>query len=101
MRLILTPDAKRDLREAQRWYEQQRSGLGVALRDELDGLFALILDQPKLFIEIKPRVHRVPLRRFPYLVFYSLRAQVIYVLAILHHARDPETWKSRFESYRP
>jgi hypothetical protein len=56
MKLVLLPEAKRDLQAAQAWYDEQKPGLGLALRDELDALLGLIRRRPKLFAEVKPRI---------------------------------------------
>jgi plasmid stabilization system protein ParE len=37
-------------------------------------------------------VRRMIVSRFPYAVFYRVEADRIVVLAVLHTARDPESW---------
>ena len=70
-RVVLRQRGHDDLRSAFQWYESQRQGLGQAF------------------------VRRAVVSRFPYLVFYAVKAQRIDVLAVLHHARSPADWPSR------
>jgi plasmid stabilization system protein ParE len=34
-------------------------------------------------------------RLFPYCIYFSVEADAIVVLAVLHSARDPEEWQRR------
>jgi plasmid stabilization system protein ParE len=37
----------------------------------------------------------VLVRRFPYIVYFSVETTVIVVLAVLHASRDPAEWQRR------
>ncbi|MEQ8838116.1 MAG: hypothetical protein RID07_15020, partial [Lacipirellulaceae bacterium] len=44
----------------------------------------------------------VPIRfakvqRFPYLIFFAARKDIVLVLAVLHGSTDPSKWRSRLE----
>lgn len=95
MRLLLRPEAEQDLREARDWYESKRRGLGEEFRLQLRATIATIQDHPQLYAEVFEEVRRAPLRRFPYGVYYFLQGGLIEVLAVLHHARDPQVWQAR------
>jgi hypothetical protein len=43
-RLIVRPLAARDLREAQDWYDEQRSGLGDEFRAAVDAQLARVVE---------------------------------------------------------
>ena len=45
-----------------------------------------------LYAEVIPKVHRALLPRFPYGLFYVVRHDLVYVLAVLHDARNPNQW---------
>ena len=45
--------------------------------------------------EIPPRVRRIPLRRFPFVLFYAIDATSVRMLAVAHTSRDPGYWTSR------
>ncbi|MDX2037249.1 MAG: type II toxin-antitoxin system RelE/ParE family toxin [Isosphaeraceae bacterium] len=89
--LILRPEAVEDLLSTRDWYDKQRVGLGDEFTAEasaaLDGLSAA----PGLFGVIWEDTRACRLRRFPFVVFYRVRADFIEVLAILHASRDPSS----------
>lgn len=59
---ILQP-AKEKLREASRWYEEQREGLGQALIDEFEERLALALDRPQAGAIVGSTTQGTPIRR--------------------------------------
>ena len=63
----------------------------------MDATLARIGENPDLYAEVDPDIRRAVLPRFPYSIFYRVRADVIEILAILHHRRDPLVWRSRIE----
>lgn len=54
-----------------------------------------ILDHPSGYQDLRSGVRRALTRRFPYSIYFSVEADVIVVLAVLHSARDPEEWQRR------
>ena len=80
--------AKADIREARRWYETQRAGLGdeflaeisvalIGLETSADQLSPYYLDYRRLII-----------RRFPFKIFYLVVADRVAVFRVLHSSRD-------------
>lgn len=95
MRLVLRRQAKLDLADARRWYEEKRPGLGDSFLDAIDTVLAVVLDHPNLHPRVSERVRRASVNRFPYGIFYEVEGDTLRVIAILHNARDPERWKGR------
>lgn len=58
----------------------------------MDASLAALEEFPELFARVHGNVRRVIVSRFPYAVFYQVEADRIVVLAVLHTARDPESW---------
>lgn len=94
-RLVLRRGAKLDLIEARRWYEERQSGLGESFLASVEVALSTIRDHPMVHPRVSPRVRRAGTDRFPYGIFYTIDGDTIRVIAILHHARSPEIWKSR------
>jgi plasmid stabilization system protein ParE len=99
-RRISFHDAARDeLREAARWYEREREGLGEefllavqtaierAARGELPGLAA-----PETS---PPGTRRIFLQRFPYAVHFGMSQSEMFVWAVAHQRRRPGYWRTR------
>lgn len=78
------------------WYETQRAGLGLAF----SLAFEVAIDRVRLWPEGCARLGNskfrfVRLRRFPYLVFFTVGPTRIEVIAVSHFRRKPGYWKKR------
>jgi toxin ParE1/3/4 len=93
--LIVRALAEDDLLEAQRWYEAQQSGLGGEFRAAIDSLFTRLVEKPHLYPLVYSGLRRAVVRRFPYLVYFSVEAEVITVVACLHSKRRPGLVRAR------
>jgi len=61
----------------------------------LDQALIHIRTHPESFPVIHEKIRRANLRRFPFGVFYVQRADHVFVLGVVHHARHPNLWKRR------
>ncbi len=93
--LLIRPEAEKDIREAHRWYEEQRAGLGADFLLCLEEGFDRIQRNPEMYPVVHQNVRRHLIRRFPYGIFYLSEADPIVILAVLHGHRNPGEWKSR------
>ena len=78
-RLIIRPEAEADLTDAAVWYDNREPGLGLELLSEVHSAIARALKNPESFTRVRrnPTIRRVLTRRFPYRVFFIVRAEVI------------------------
>jgi plasmid stabilization system protein ParE len=94
--LIIRSVAQTDISETLAWFVQQRgTRVGKDFLDSLDACLRSIRENPKMFAVLEEEVRRAPLQRFPYRVFYVEGSDYISVVAVLHSARDPSTWRDR------
>lgn len=101
-RYRILPPAKAEIRNASRWYEKQREGLGHALLDEFEKRLGLALGQPQAGTVVGVTAQGLSIRRHRLRRFarYSILMFVDEdgtptVLAFSHSSRDPEHWKDR------
>lgn len=94
-RLLIEPEAEADLREAFRWYQDQRKGLGDEFLLAIEALLAEIQRRPESFQSVRGVTRRAGVRRFPCGIFYFMEDSVIHIIAVLHAARNPALWKKR------
>jgi plasmid stabilization system protein ParE len=94
-KVIIRPDAKRDLREAKAWYRSVSREIGDGFVREIDDAIALIRARPTAFQIVHRTFRRVLLHRYPYALFYYAEQDRIVVVAVLHQARDPEMLGTR------
>jgi len=94
-RLEAAPAVELDIEAAFEWYEHEEAGLGLHFLDELRASYRRILNHPLTYQDLRSGIRRALTRRFPYCIYFSIEADVIVVLAVLHSARDPEEWQRR------
>jgi hypothetical protein len=72
MRLVVRPEAQREILEVQAWYEARSPGLGFEFARAADAAISRMLRLPKAFPKIEGNFRRVVMRRFPYSIIYHL-----------------------------
>jgi plasmid stabilization system protein ParE len=89
--------ASSELREAVRWYEARRAGLGAELFDAVAETVELIKSHPEIGepVSADRKTRRALIPRFPYQVVYRLRPDEIVLVAVAHLKRRPGYWKIR------
>jgi len=77
-------------------YEAERVGLGDAFIDEVDATAARILERPHQFPKLAgTTMQRALTKRFPFMVVFESRGDVIRIIAVAHQHRDPRYWSGR------
>lgn len=94
-RLEVSSEAELEIFEVAFRYERERIGLGIRFETQVNTVFAKLLDNPFQFPVIEEGVRRAIVRVFPYAVYFTLEADLITVLAVLHMHRHPDTWKRK------
>jgi ParE toxin of type II toxin-antitoxin system, parDE len=94
----LAAGAQRDLRQAMTRYERARSGLGGEFLDEVDELMMRIGASPQAFPlwrDDRPYRKAVMTRRFPFVLYFRIAQNEVFVLAVAHGKREPGYWVER------
>lgn len=89
--LVLRGRAERHIIDIRNWYADQALDLDVEFGTTLDAAFALIAETPRIGQLSELGRRRLALRRFPYLIWYTVHddANVVRVLAVTHQRRNP------------
>ena len=93
--LVFRPIARLELDEAMGWYEKQKAGLGIELKEAVDQMLVRIAESPGRFHSVRGDVRRALLRRFPYAIYFLPEPHAIVVLAVFHTRRDPRHLEGR------
>lgn len=96
--LQFTDEARQDINLAFAWFEEKRKGLGLDFLLFLRAISNAIQSNPFQFQAISPdkgHIRRAVLRKFNYLVFYTIKDQQVFVFGILSSKQDPANWKKR------
>lgn len=92
-RLVSERRADLDIESTFQWYENEQQGLGLEFLEELRATYTRIVEGPLKYEELRSGIRRALVRRFPYAVYFSIEADVIVVLTVLHASRDPAEWQ--------
>jgi plasmid stabilization system protein ParE len=94
-RVVFRPEARSELLEARRWYEERIAGLGVEFARAVEAAIDAICDHPRSFRQVRGEHRRCLVRRFPYSIVYRSTSTEIVVIAVHHHRRAPSSWRGR------
>ena len=97
-RLIIRDFAKEHIKEAARWYEQNRRGLGREFVADVDDCMERIRTFPQSYQCVHGNIRRAVTRRFPYKIFYVFEEDAVQIIAVWHHKRDVESLLRRLET---
>ena len=93
--VIFKPEAELEMEEARSWYEEREPGLGGDFVRCVDACVALARRFPEAYPVAYRAVRMGVVRRFPYLVFYTVEPKQIIIISVFNASRDPKIWKRR------
>lgn len=96
-RLVVLPEAEKELREALHGYEERRSRLGAELFGVVEASMVHAASSPLGWPtwELDGRYRRIAMKRFPYVLFYEIRGHSVEFVAVAHTRREPGYWLGR------
>ena len=94
---IILPIASQDIKEAAKWYNDQKPGLGEKFTATVRNKVRYIRKNPKTVAIKYDDTRTALLDTFPYMVHFVVdnSKKLVVVSAVLSTHRDPEMWKER------
>ena len=90
------PEAERDLREAADFYRNcAGTGLSQSFLAEFEKAVNHLMRYPQLGKPWRGNTRRYVMSRFPYSLVYNIFEEEIRFLAVAHHSRRPDYWRTR------
>ncbi len=89
--------AQFELEDSREYYDFQQPKLGETFKKDVQSAVDKIIELPKLYPEVAPKIRRCLLHRFPFSIIYSISNETIIILAIAHQARKPFYWIDRVQ----
>ncbi len=89
------PEAETELEVAIQYYEDCEQSLGYDFAIEIYTTIQNILAYPNAWPALESDIRRCQTRRFPYGVVYSIEANQVFILAVMHLHKNPDYWKHR------
>ncbi|MBF0235896.1 MAG: type II toxin-antitoxin system RelE/ParE family toxin [Desulfamplus sp.] len=86
--VYILKDAANDLEEGKTFYDQQELGVGDYFWD------SVLADMESLMIHAgihkkSNALHQMLAKRFPYVIYYEIKNDIVYVVAVLPMRRNP------------
>ena len=91
------PAAEDEMIKASVFYEAASNGLGNDFLEDVQQAIDRLCVYPLSGEVVAPGLRKMMLHRFPFNVMYSLETNVILVIAIAHHGRQPGYWQTRVD----
>ncbi len=95
-KLRFSKEAKLEFDEAINYYNNEQLGLGDRFKAEIKFSINNILKFPNLYPIIQGEVRKCVTHTFPFTIFYKLKDETIYILAIANHHKNPNFYSKRF-----
>jgi len=89
MRLFYTDRAMTDIEIAFSWYEKQRQGLGYEFLDCIEQAVKNIIALPEMYQESYANFRSCVIRRFPFILFYTIEEEGLIVHSVFNNRQDP------------
>ena len=70
-------------------------GLGEDFLDEFERTLRRIVAKPERWCKTRGENRKLNFNRFPYAIVYRVRADALYIKAVMHLHRRPFYWKGR------
>lgn len=90
-------EAFQDILEITDWYNNQSKGLGSRFQKQVKTQINSLKKNPNICSKRYDNVHCMVIKKFPFLVHYSINEDLFYVeiFAVFHTSRNPQIWKTR------
>jgi toxin ParE1/3/4 len=85
--------AAREIRAAARYYQDRVPGLGFEFITEVRAAIRRILAHPQAWCPLGDEFRRCRTSRFPYGIIYTIEADNILLVSVMHLHRQPESWR--------
>lgn len=95
MRYDFHPEALAEYEEATRYYAERDPRVAERFIAAVEEAIERILDSPTRWRIMDEDVRRCLTHVFPYGVLYTIEADFILVVAVMHCSREPGYWKAR------
>ena len=91
----LLVDAEEEVEATVSYYEDQEPGLGEDFQRELDLTFERISFMPLSFPLVRREARFCRVRRFPFIVYYRVKADHVEVIAVQDGRRKQYFWRRK------
>ncbi len=77
------------------YYENKQFRLGIKFFESIEDTLEIITDHPDAFPLEFETVRKAVVKKFPFIILYTIIDTTIYVVAFFHTGQEPSKWKRR------
>lgn len=88
-------DALSDIESSMKWYEMQSTGLGTRFGKQVSQQINSLKTNPEAYGVRYLNVRCMLIKRFPFLVHFTIDNDTVSVFAVFHTSRNPMIWTKR------
>lgn len=94
-KLILHPEAEKELNESYDWHNSNRENSGEQFLNQVNLRLKEIQQKPESRSADEDGIRWTGISKFPYHIFYIFKSPIVWILAIWHTSRKPDDWRKR------
>ena len=99
MRYEFHPAALEEYLQVALWYAEREPQVAIKFVSSVEDAIARIVEAPQRWRVVEEDVRRCLTRVFPFGILYTIEADFVLIVAIMHFSREPGYWKSRITEY--
>jgi toxin ParE1/3/4 len=97
MRYEFHPEALKEYHQAAIWYAEREPALALQFIAAVEDSIQRVVEAPKRWRVIDEDVRRCLTHVFPYAILYTIEADYLLIVAVMHCSREPRYWKERVD----
>lgn len=95
MRCEFHPEALIEFEDAARYYAGRQPGLEVRFINAVETALLQVSEAPTRWLALEDNIRRYLVSVFPYALLYSIEADYVLIIAVMHCHREPGYWRHR------
>ncbi|MEA2017405.1 MAG: type II toxin-antitoxin system RelE/ParE family toxin [Campylobacterota bacterium] len=93
MKIRFSKFAKEDYGTAKEYYKKESISLSIRFINDVKSSINRILEFPLLYPKIDDKIQKCVVSKFPFTIFYTVKNDIIYILAVANHYRNLDIHK--------
>ncbi len=89
------PEALAEFKAEVAYYENITPGLGADFSERVFTVIDLVCEFPDMGAPEGDGARSLIAKRFPFVIYYEVLRDVVFVWAVMHAAREPGYWRAR------
>jgi plasmid stabilization system protein ParE len=94
-KILIDEEALSDIQEATEWYNEQTEGLGSRFQKQVKSQINSLKTDAEIHTNRYADVRCMLIKKFPFMVHYTIENLTVNISAVLHTSRNPRIWEER------